>query len=133
MAEDPKTFIIENKEPANNTGEDVDLPKWEVDKILAENPRPTVRSDCEDGPRPCPWIKCRHHIYNTNGEGYSQQIPLEKLAETCSLDAADKGPLTLEEVANLLGLTRERIRQIESRGLYKMRLKLSKIVGNRNE
>jgi hypothetical protein len=25
--------------------------------------RPTNRSECKDGPRPCPWISCRHHLY----------------------------------------------------------------------
>lgn len=24
--------------------------------------RPTKRSECVDGPRPCPWVSCRHHL-----------------------------------------------------------------------
>ena len=25
-------------------------------------PRPRTRADCLDGPRPCPWASCRHHL-----------------------------------------------------------------------
>lgn len=25
-------------------------------------PRPRTRAQCQDGPRPCPWVACRHHL-----------------------------------------------------------------------
>ena len=28
-----------------------------------EVPRPQTRSDCQGGPRPCPFVSCRHHLY----------------------------------------------------------------------
>jgi DNA-directed RNA polymerase sigma subunit (sigma70/sigma32) len=37
--------------------------------------------------------------------------------ESCSLDTADAGPHTLEEVAVLLNVSRERVRQLEEAGL----------------
>ena len=43
------------------------------------------------------------------------------MAETCSLDVADRGGITLEEVGAILNLTRERIRQVEVRGLSKIK------------
>jgi DNA-directed RNA polymerase sigma subunit (sigma70/sigma32) len=43
------------------------------------------------------------------------------MKETCALDVADRGGITLEEVGEILNLTRERIRQVEVRGLTKMR------------
>jgi DNA-directed RNA polymerase sigma subunit (sigma70/sigma32) len=43
------------------------------------------------------------------------------MSETCSLDVADRGGITLEEVGELLNLTRERIRQVEAAGLEKLR------------
>jgi len=43
------------------------------------------------------------------------------MAETCALDVADRGGITLEEVGAILNLTRERIRQVEVRGLAKIR------------
>lgn len=65
--------------------------------------RPRTRAACVNGPRPCPWVSCRHH--------------LEHEDESCSLDVADQGEHTLAEVGELLGLTRERIRQIELKAL----------------
>ena len=35
------------------------------------------------------------------------------MAESCALDVADRGPHTLETVARLVALTRERVRQLE--------------------
>lgn len=40
---------------------------------------------------------------------------------TCALDVANDDAITLEEVGELLGLTRERIRQIELIGLQRLR------------
>jgi len=44
-----------------------------------------------------------------------------EMRETCSLDVADRGGITLEEVGAVLNLTRERIRQVEVRGLAKIK------------
>jgi hypothetical protein len=51
---------------------------------------------------------------------------LEELPETCSLDVADRGPHTLEEIARLYGVTRERIRQIEEKALERLRKRLER-------
>jgi len=51
------------------------------------------------------------------------------MAETCSLDVADRGGITLEEVGAILNLTRERIRQVEVRGLYKIRQQSGEALG----
>jgi hypothetical protein len=42
------------------------------------------------------------------------------MSETCALDIADRGGTTLEEVGAIMNLTRERIRQVEVKGLAKM-------------
>lgn len=44
-----------------------------------------------------------------------------EMTETCALDVADRGGITLEDVGILLNLTRERIRQVEKSGLDKLR------------
>lgn len=67
---------------------------------------PPTRADCIAAVRPCPHVQCRHHIWND-----TKAVPLPR--QTCALDAAADGPLTLEEIGDLLGLTRERIRQIQ--------------------
>ena len=42
------------------------------------------------------------------------------MTETCALDIADRGGTTLEEVGAIMNLTRERIRQVEVKGLAKL-------------
>ena len=73
--------------------------------------------------RPCPYVSCKHHLYlDVNPETGSiklnfPDLEVWEMAETCSLDVADRGGITLEEVGEILNLTRERIRQVEVRGL----------------
>lgn len=85
-------------------------------------PLPATRGDCVDGPRPCPLVRCHHHlaIEVTPRGSLRWRHPgreVWELEHTCVLDLADQGERTLEQVAQLLGLTRERIRQIEARAL----------------
>lgn len=89
--------------------------------------RPDNRDNCKDGDRPCPFVSCKFHLYlDVHPETGSIKInfpDLEvwELKETCALDVADKGGTTLEEVGEILNLTRERIRQVEVLGLEKLR------------
>jgi hypothetical protein len=97
---------------------------WDVE---LDRLRPTKRSECKDGPRPCIWIGCRYHTAITVDEergSIKENFPhlkiwsdpegdgLERLelehGGTCSLDIADKhddgtegvgGALTLYQVA----------------------------------
>jgi hypothetical protein len=85
--------------------------------------RPRERQDCSKMPRPCPFVSCSHHLYlDVNPESGAiklnfPHLEVHELAETCSLDVADRGGITLEEVGAILNLTRERIRQVEVRGI----------------
>ena len=88
--------------------------------------RPQTREDCRDASRPCPFVACRHHLYlDVTDVGslklnYPDREPWE-LAHSCSLDVADAGASTLEEVGALMNVTRERTRQIEVSALLKLR------------
>jgi hypothetical protein len=92
-------------------------------------PRPTKREQCRsEEMRPCPWVACKHHLYlDINPETGSIKInfpDLEpwELQHTCALDVAERGGITLEEVGEIMNLTRERIRQVEVRGLLKLKM-----------
>lgn len=91
--------------------------------------RPKLRGNCEPGVgvRPCPYVRCRHHLYldvnPTSGSikiNFPDREPWE-LVETCALDVADHGGMTLEQVGAITNLTRERIRQIELKGMDLLR------------
>ena len=66
---------------------------------------PLTRADCINGARPCPYSSCRHHM---------------NAAESCALDVADQGAHDRTKVAALLGVSRERVRQIENEALTKL-------------
>ena len=89
--------------------------------------RPRTRGECREEQRPCPWVACKHHLYlDINPDTGSIKInfpDLEpwELKHTCSLDVAERGGVTLEEVGEITNLTRERIRQVEVRGLLKLK------------
>jgi len=97
--------------------------------------RPKMRSDCQQMERPCPFVSCEHHLYldvNPQSGAIKLNFPhLEvwEMAETCALDVADRGGITLEEVGAILNLTRERIRQVEVRGLTKIRAQSGEDLG----
>jgi hypothetical protein len=89
--------------------------------------RPEARHECSQMQRPCPFVSCSHHLYlDVNPETGAiklnfPHLEVWEMAETCSLDVADRGGITLEEVGAILNLTRERIRQVEVRGLAKIK------------
>ena len=88
--------------------------------------RPRTRGDCVDGPRPCPFVSCKHHLYlDVSGSGtiklnFPDLLP-EQLEESCSLDVADRGGMALHDVGTLMNVTRERVRQIEVSALRRIR------------
>lgn len=99
-----------------------------VDALAAEElaplpPRPRTRGECCDGPRPCGFVGCRHHLYlDVNPATGSIKINYpgvgpEQLPESCSLDVADQGGVILDKVGQLMNVTRERARQMEVKAL----------------
>jgi len=88
--------------------------------------KPKARMDCVGGDRPCPYVSCAYHLYldvSPRTGAIKLNFPdLEvwEMQETCSLDVADRGGTTLEDVGAIMNLTRERIRQVEVRALAKL-------------
>jgi len=88
--------------------------------------RPQTREECAGGERPCPFVSCKHHLYldvSARTGAIKLNFPdldVWEMSETCALDIADRGGTTLEEVGAIMNLTRERIRQVEVKGLAKL-------------
>jgi hypothetical protein len=89
--------------------------------------RPKMREHCGQMARPCPFVSCSHHLYlDVNPETGALKfnfphLEVWEMAETCSLDVADRGGTTLEKVGAIYNLTHERIRQYEVRALSKIK------------
>lgn len=93
-------------------------------ELRAERPR--TREECVNGPRPCPWASCRHHLFlvvnRTNGSITisDPSRPIWEMLETCALDVAARGGMDLEAISKVQGITRERVRQVEESGMARM-------------
>lgn len=95
-------------------------------ELEREFERPTRRSECAEGLRPCPFVSCRHHLYLDVSPATGTiklnfpDLEVWELAESCALDVADQGAQAVERTSTLLNVTRERIRQIESLALGRL-------------
>lgn len=76
--------------------------------------------------RPCVFVACKHSLYLDVSETGSiilnfphlepGQMPVD---QSCTLDLSERGAMTLEDIAVMTNLTRERIRQIELKALIR--------------
>lgn len=96
-----------------------------TDEELAAQ-KPKKRSECVDGYRPCPWVSCRYNLFlDIRQDGilrlnFPGKEP-EDMYQSCALDLAEDGPRTLEQVAIIMGMSKERARQIEDAVMKKLR------------
>jgi hypothetical protein len=80
--------------------------------------RPQTRGDCSDVPRPCPYVSCRYNLtLDLTPKGHirwRQDGDFDNSfdgRDNCALDVAARGPHTLQDIADISGVCRERIRQ----------------------
>lgn len=126
------------------------------DELDLEAARPRTRGDCARGPRPCPWISCRYHLVTLEVGGAGELIverrrllrkmthaeverATDELADqvaamptTCALDVIARNPdgATLEQIGEILGVTRERVRQIERKAMRRMPRRVRRFLGS---
>lgn len=100
--------------------------EWRAEvEAFGEYPRPRTRGECACVPRPCPYVACRWHLYldaQRSGNvrlNFPDREPSE-LHESCALDIADRGGVTLDDVGRALNITREATRLIERAALLKL-------------
>lgn len=90
-----------------------------VDAVYTDPP-PKTRGECADVPRPCPHRTCRYHLLAGEKNSARDRVAEVVPKASCALDLADEGGLTLEEIGERLGVTRERVRQIEETAMHKL-------------
>lgn len=84
--------------------------------------RPTRRSECRGGQRPCPWVSCRYHLYldvdQDNGAikfNHPDKEPWE-LEHSCAMDIIEEldeeRHLKLGEIGKLFGVCDQRINEL---------------------
>jgi hypothetical protein len=106
--------------------------KWHIENPVEvmealEQERPRLRSECRSGSRPCIFVSCKYNLYidvNPVTGSIKFNFPgkeIWEIEETCALDIAERGGITLEEIGELMNLTRERVRQLENDALHKVR------------
>ena len=101
-------------------------------RLIQSNPtppndgRPKTRGECAGVERPCPWISCSQNLYldvhpKTGSIKFTHpELEPGELRESCALDVSERGESSCEEVAVLLSVSRERVRQIEEGAIRKM-------------
>lgn len=104
---------------------------------MSDREAPRNRRECIKGLRPCPYVGCRYHlaidvipetgriVFNVPEEACDAGVV--DLGETCALDVAARGPWTLDYIRQFLGVTRERVRQIEAAALRKIKKEVRKL------
>lgn len=110
------------------------LEQGRIENPPSEHTRPTTRGEClqgEGAQRPCPWVTCRWNLaldVNPRSGAVKINYPTPEgdvdwsaMRESCALDVADRGPATLEDVGEIVGLVRERIRQVEAKALASLK------------
>jgi hypothetical protein len=104
------------------------------------SPIPRTYGDCQEralgtASNPCVHLRCRHNLLlDLSEDTGSYKITWPHLASghygdeyeqlpqhTCALRVADEGGMTLDEIGLMMNLTRERVRQIETKALLRLR------------
>lgn len=144
-------YKSQRKERAKTTNKrpDCDSPR-ELQRAYIKSPelflqqhndsRPKTRADCATVPRPCPYVTCRYNMFldikNDSGGGLTYNISRDaepsdmRYDQSCALDIADEHAgvgMTLDDIGVYFGIDRERVRQIESVAIEKIKRKLTRL------
>ena len=100
---------------------------------ISAHTRPRTRMDCRRGPRPCPYVGCRYHLFLEVKPSGAITVSWPHLApweipESCALDVAERGAHTLDEIGELLNISCERVRKIEAQAMAQLREKPDTII-----
>ena len=90
--------------------------------------RPQTRAECIDGPRPCPYVGCKYHLFldftplgSLKFNFGDADDALESMQESCSLDVADRGGQDMTKISQYINVTPARVQQEVAQALIKMK------------
>jgi len=98
-------------------------------RLVAPTPPPRYRYECDSARgvdpetgavNPCPFHQCRHNLHDEQIAAIARGMAPDR-SVTCALDAEIEGGLTLDRVGQILGVSRERVRQIETLAFRSLR------------
>jgi len=90
------------------------VPKMRVHLNIFEQ----TQGACRALQSPCEQTQCRYHLGVRNLD--AALLADDATIPTCALEVAGEGTHTLDQVSQLLGVTKERVRQIEEAALRKI-------------
>lgn len=96
-----------------------------ADQVLSRQPRNRV--ECPPADVPCPFVACRYHVWTstTLRQGVVVDVQVGRgwgdVKHTCALVLAEQGPRTMDQVGKILGVSRERVRQLEAGAIQFLR------------
>ncbi len=109
-------------------------------ETIEHTERPRTWGECLEralgtASRPCGYLRCKHNLLlDVSDETGSYKVTWPHLASghygdeydalprhTCALRVAEQGGMTLDEIGEMMNLTRERVRQIETKALLRLR------------
>lgn len=91
-----------------------------------ERPRPRTRGDCVGHELQCPFVSCKYHLYLDVSPATGSvklnfpDLEPDQLEHSCVLAIADRGGAMLEDVGEVMNVTREMIRQIEAKAVRRI-------------
>lgn len=98
-----------------------------IEQGMYSGERPQFRYECPIE-RPCPHVGCRYNLFldvTSTGAIKFNFYGVEpwEITHSCALDLADANPegINMTNVGKYVGLTRERVKQIETEALRKLR------------
>lgn len=120
--------------PAGHNGSRRGLPVLLTQALAEPDPvdgweppqRPRTRGECQGGPRPCPWVSCRHHLYLEVFAGGTIRVnnpavlPWE-MTHSCSLDLAVEDGMGHQQIGDAMGITKQRAQQVEAVALLALK------------
>ena len=97
--------------------------EYAAELAAAERDRPRTRAECEQVPRPCPYVSCRWNLYLDVDEAgrviiHDGETPIDERSYSCALDVIEDHPdgVELTELAAITCMSREHLARIEEHG-----------------